>query len=101
MGRSRIDRFYVDGLLAGRVKGCRYLPVLGRETGHRMVESVLGGNYSICAALDTPLAYIRKKIDPRPPGPQALGAVFWPPGRILAQKSVFAIGPRISSMGRF
>ena len=54
-----------------------------------------------CAALDTPLAYIRKKIDPRPPGPQAPGAVFWPPGRILAQKSVFAIGPRISSMGRF
>ena len=23
-----------------------------------------------CAALDTPLAYIRKKIDPRPPGAQ-------------------------------
>ena len=42
-----------------------------------------------CAALDTPLAYIRKKIDPRPPGPQAPGAVFWPPGRILARKSVF------------
>ena len=38
VGRSRIDRFYVDGLLAGRVKGCRYLPVLGRETGHRMGE---------------------------------------------------------------
>ena len=42
-----------------------------------------------CAALDTPLAYIRKKIDLRPPGPQAPGAVFWPPGRILARKSVF------------
>ena len=53
-----------------------------------------------CAALDTPLAYIRKKIDLRPPGPQAPGAVFWPPGRILAQESVFAIGPRILSMGR-
>merc|ERR1712130_704208 len=45
-----------------------------------------------CAALDTPLAYIRKKIDPRPPvggRSAARGAVFRPPGRILAPKSVF------------
>ena len=45
-----------------------------------------------CAALDTPLAYIRKKIDPRPPvggRSAARRAVFRPPGRILAQKSVF------------
>ena len=32
------------------------------------------------------LAYIRKKMTP---GPQAPGAVFWTPGRILARKSVF------------
>ena len=37
-----------------------------------------------CAALDTPLAYIRKKIDPRPPGP-------W--GRFLATGPDF--GPKI------
>merc|ERR1711983_748120 len=45
-----------------------------------------------CAALDTPLAYIRKKIDPRPPvggRSAARRAVFRPPGRILARKSVF------------
>ena len=45
-----------------------------------------------CAALDTPLAYIRKKIDPRPPvgaRSAARRAVFRPPGRFLAQKSVF------------
>ena len=45
-----------------------------------------------CAALDTPLAYIRKKIDPRPPVGGCSAAqrvVFGPPGRILARKSVF------------
>ena len=45
-----------------------------------------------CAALDTPLAYIRKKIDLRPPvggRSAARRAVFRPPGRILARKSVF------------
>merc|ERR1711944_227189 len=45
-----------------------------------------------CAALDTPLAYIRKKIDPRPPvgaRSAARRAVFRPLGRFLAQKSVF------------
>ncbi len=45
-----------------------------------------------CAALDTPLAYIRKKIDPRPPvrgRSAAQRVVFRPPGRILARKSVF------------
>ncbi len=45
-----------------------------------------------CAALDTPLAYIWKKIDPRPPvggRSAARRAVFWPPGRNLARKSVF------------
>merc|ERR1712208_142109 len=45
-----------------------------------------------CAALDTPLAYIWKKIDPRPPvggRSAARRAVFRPPGRILARKSVF------------
>ena len=45
-----------------------------------------------CAALDTPLAYIRKKIDPRPPvggRSAARRAVFRPPGRIFARKSVF------------
>ena len=45
-----------------------------------------------CAALDTPLAYVRKKIDPRPPvggRSAARRAVFRPPGRILARKSVF------------
>ena len=31
-----------------------------------------------CAALDTPLAYIRKKIDPRPPGAQE--RAIWPLG---------------------
>ena len=47
VGRSRIDRFYVDGLLAGRVKGCRCLPVLGRETGHKMVELEIGEEIEI------------------------------------------------------
>ena len=47
-----------------------------------------------CAALDTPLTYIRKKKTPGPLGPKKgpygrSGAVFWPPGRILARKSVF------------
>merc|ERR1711983_225254 len=40
-----------------------------------------------CAALDTPLAYIRKKIDPRPPGPRgsflATGPDFGPKIRFL------------------
>merc|ERR1712020_334847 len=59
-----------------------------------------------CAALDTPLSYIRKKIDPRPPGAQKraiwpLGgpfsghwAGFWP------KNLFFAIAPRILSMAR-
>ncbi len=45
-----------------------------------------------CTALDTPLAYIRKKIDPRSPVggcSAARRAVFQPPGRIFARKSVF------------
>jgi hypothetical protein len=45
-----------------------------------------------CAALDTPLAYIRKKIEPRPPvggRSAARRAVFRPPGQILARKFVF------------
>ena len=46
-----------------------------------------------CAALDTPLAYIRKKIDPRPPGPWgrflATGPDFGPKIRFLLQDPGF------------
>ena len=57
-----------------------------------------------CAALDTPLAYIRKKINPRPPGAQKrakwpLGGpfsghrlAFWP------KNPFFSIEPQILSM---
>ena len=37
-GRSRIDRCYISGVVAGRVKGCRYHRVLGKEGGHRLGE---------------------------------------------------------------
>ena len=40
-GKSRIDRCYVNAQLAARVKGCRYLRVLGKETGHRLGEVFL------------------------------------------------------------
>ena len=45
-----------------------------------------------CAALDTPLAYIRKKIDPRPPGAQK-GPYGRSAGRFLATGPDF--GPKI------
>ena len=59
-----------------------------------------------CAALDTPLAYIRKKIDPRPPGAQK--RAIWPLGGLFSghragfwpENPFFAIAPRISSMAR-
>ena len=41
--RSRIDRCYVSGVLAGRVKMCRYLRVLAKERGHRLGEVELSG----------------------------------------------------------
>ena len=62
-----------------------------------------------CAALDTPLAYIRKKIDPRPPGPQKraiwpLGGLFfghragfWPAKSVFCYKTPdFVNGPFVT-----
>ena len=36
--RSRIDRMYLDGVTAGRVKGCRYFWVDGVSSGHKVFE---------------------------------------------------------------
>merc|ERR1712208_245948 len=44
-----------------------------------------------------PTCLYSEKIDLRPPGPQAPGAVFWPPAGFWPENPFFAIGPRISS----
>ena len=53
-----------------------------------------------CAALDTPLAYIRKKIDPRPPGPWgrflATGPDFGPKIRFCYRTPDFVNGPFVA-----
>ena len=36
--RSRIDRMYLDGVTAGRVKGCRYFWADGVSSGHKVFE---------------------------------------------------------------
>ena len=36
--RSRIDRVYIDGVTAGRVKGCRYFWADGVSSGHKVCE---------------------------------------------------------------
>ena len=66
-----------------------------------------------CAILDTPLAYIRKKIDPRPPGAQKraiwpLGgpfsghrAGFWPRNPFFYRTPDFVNGPSVALVDIF